>query len=377
MTLEISINGTPFTRWESASVQRSIDANCGVFRFTNSSEAPVFDYPVKAGDFVEILVSSVRKIVGFVDEVIGLQDDNSHTITVSGRDVTADIIDSSIPDGAKVTEGPISLRALCEKMVSELGVELPIVQQFNDIAGFTSEDLQAGGSGESAMGYLVSFARKRQVYLISDGNGNLVIYRPDTSDKAGTPLLHQFNGARNNVMSYSFKRSLQDRFNRYLCRSQDNFGFDSLADYSEGGVDRKNEVTDEQVRPGRYLEISAEESMTDEECKERAAEESNLRRALGTEYTATVCGFTEAGGLLWDFGRFVDIIDDYAGMTGNFLIKSVEYSLDTRAGGRTVLTCVPPDAYQVQAGPPTKSRRGADTGTAYQNETPPGRGGVR
>ena len=370
MIFEIRINGISFTLWESATVNRSIDSNSGAFRFTNSSTAPFIKYPVKTGDFVEILISGKRKIAGFIDSIIRNQDADSHTVEVSGRDNIQDLIDSSIPDGAKVTEGPITLKALCEKVIASLGAKIKVFEYVQGITEFSDEDLMAAGSGSTCMAYLVSFARKRQVYLVPDGSGNLLIFRPDKNAKSSGQLIHRISGNKNNIVSYSIRLDQNDRYNDYLCRSQDNFGFDPDADYSGEGTDRKSTVKDDQIRSTRYLEIKAEETMSEDECKSRAAEQSNHRRSLGTEYMATVPGVTQSDGTVLDFGQFVEITDDYADISGRFLIKSVEYSQDIKRGTRTRLIAVMPDAYQPIAQPSRATERIAGTGAAFQNKTP-------
>lgn len=376
MSFQIRINGKPFELWKSAVVQRSIDGNAGSFRFSTSSAAPISNYPAKTGDFVEITIDNRRTIAGWIDEISGSQDEGTHNIEVSGRDTTADLIDSSVPDAAKVTIGPIGLKALVEKVISSLGASIKVSSNVTGLTDFTNEDLQAAGSGSTCIAYLVSFARKRQVYLVSDGSGGIIIYRPDAGNLSKSPLIHTLNGRNNNVISYSFTFGQQQRFYKYLCRSQDNFGFSFIADYLGTGTDRKNDVVDDQIRKSRYKEIQAEETMDDAACLKRASEESNIRRAGGTTYTATVAGATQADGTLWDFGQFVKIIDDYAGISGTYLIKSVEFAIDVNEGTRTQLTCTPPDAYQVTAQPTAESKRSART-QGYQNETPPARGTVR
>ena len=99
--------------------------------------------------------------------------------------------------------------------------------------------------------------------------------------------------------------------------------------------------------------------MTDAECKERANEELNVRRAQALEYTPTLQGSSQTNGTVWDFGQFVDVVDDVKNVHGNFLIKAVEYAQDAQLGTRTTLTCVPPDAYQVIAEATTKTNRTA------------------
>lgn len=378
MSFEIRINGAPFRLWKSATVQRSIDSNAGAFRFTNSTGATAGTaYPVKTGDWVEILINGVRKIAGFVDEISGSQDESSHNVDVSGRDNTADLIDSSVPDAAKVTEGPVSLKKLIESTISAIGATIKVTSTITGLADFSGDELQTAGSGESCMSYLVSFARKRQVYLVPDGAGGLLIYRPDRSNRATTAIIHKPGEANNNVVTYSFRQSLQDRFNRYLCRSQDNVGSDPLAEYFGEGSNRNGTAADGKIRKSRYLEIQAEQSMDSNTCAERAAEEANIRRASGTTYTVSVPGAAQADGTLWDFGQFVRVQDDYAAIRGTFLIKSVEYSIDLTGGTRTQLTFVPPDAYQVTAEAPPADARAARAGETYSNETPKAQGTIR
>ena len=369
MSFQISINGQAFNLWESATVQRTIDANCGSFRFMNSSTTPLSEYPVKAGDFVQVLIDGKSVITGFIDEISDNLDDGYHIISISGRDNVQDLIDSSVPDSAKVEEGPISLEKLCENVITAIGAEIKVISDIT-LDDFNSEDLQASFSGGGCMEYLVNFARKRQVYLVSDGSGNLLIYRPDKTNKASSPIINLQDNRTNNILTYSVVRSQQNRFNKYLCRSQDNFGFSLDAEYEVDGTDRKGEVTDSQIRASRYIEIPAEESMSDDECLERAKEDANVRRANGLEYTATVAGTTQINGTVWDFGQFINVQDDFANVKGEFLIKAVEYSVDVDAGTRTTLTIVPTDAYQVLSEPSDEDKRTSDTGTAYQEPAP-------
>jgi prophage tail gpP-like protein len=372
MSFEIRVNGIPFTLWETASAQRSIDTNCGVFRFTSSVSSPIQDFPMKVGDFIEIVIDCIRKVVGFIDEMSDSQDKNSHALIMSGRDNIQDLIDSSVPDGAKVTEGPISLKKLCERVIAALPEppKIKVIEQVLGLLDFTEDELEAAPSSETCMAYLVGFARKRQVYLVPDGSGNLLIFRPDTANKASGSLINRVGGSTNNVLSYSVTRSQQNRFRKILCRSQDNFGFDPFADADGEGTDRNAEAEDGQIRGTRYLEIQAEESMNAAECLERASEEANIRRSMGQPYTVTVAEHAPPDGTVWDFGQFVPIDDEIAGVKGEHLIKSVEWSEDVRLGSKTRMVCVQSDAYQVIAEPTAATKRKSTTAPSLENEVP-------
>jgi prophage tail gpP-like protein len=301
------------------------------------------------------------------------EDPGSHSLIISGRDNIQDLIDSSVPDSAKVTEGPISLKKLCERVINSLPVPpaIKVIEKVFGLLDFTEDELESAGSAEKCMEYLVNFARKRQVYLVPDGSGNLLIFRPDTSNKASEPLINRIGSSTNNVKKSFVTRSQQNRFRKILCRSQDNFGVDPFADSDGEGTDRNDKAEDGQIRATRYLEIQAEETMTKEECEERAKEEVNIRRAMGQPYTAIVAGNSQSDGTVWDFGQFVQIDDEVKGVTGEHLIKSVEYSVSLPPiGTRTRMVCVQSDAYQVIAEPTAATKRKSTTAPSLENEVP-------
>jgi prophage tail gpP-like protein len=368
MSFEIQLNGRPFSLWESASVTRSIDSNTGTFSFSNSSRLPAA-YPVRAGDAVRVLIHGVPVLTGYVDEVSASGDSGSNTISVSGRDTTADLIDSSLPDGAKSIAGLLTLSDLAEKVASELGAKIGVVDS-TGLENFLADAQVDGSTGSTCMDLLTSYARKLQVYIIADGRGRLEIFRPG-GKKASSPLLHLINGRQNNVKSWSVKAGYQKRYNRYICRSQDNVGFDPDADYGDNGTARTGDIEDQTIRAGRIIEVQAEESMTDEQCTKRANEEANLRRARSTEYTATVAGTQQANGELWSIGQIVIANDEFAGIRGEYIIRSAKYSIDVGSGSQTTLTLAPVDAYTVQGVENVGNKRKSRSPSQIENQSAP------
>lgn len=365
--IEVTINGTPYALFKTITVSRSLDNASGSFMITTSSNAPD-TFPINRGDVISISVDGVSKLYGFIDEINISGDNESHSISFPGRDNTCDLIDSSVPDGAKVIEEQISLKSMCEKVISELGIQMQVEDNSGQTNIFTEEDLQAAESGDAAIDYLQSYARKKQVFLIPSGDGKLIIYRPG-QEVATTDLIHRYNDNRNNVKSYNVRQSQQARFNQYYVRSQDNYGFFDDADYGVDGTKRTGIVTDDSIRTGRYLEIVAEESMDDETCLARAKEEANIRRARSTSYSCVVAGTSMADGTPWDIGQTVTVNDEIANVRGSFIIRSVEYSQSSDAGTQTSITCAPIDAYKVQPVETPGDKRVSNM--PLQSDTPP------
>lgn len=361
MSFEIFVNGELFTLWETASFSRSIDTPAGQFQFSSTQKAPA-QYPVKKGDYVQIMLNDVPMITGYID-ILRAQGakDSGQVVRVIGRDNTQDLIDSSMPDAVKNIQGPISLQALCERVISSINANIEVVdvssppprvstlQDFPEGTDFTAD------SGRECMEYLISFARKRQVYLVPDGAGRLQLFRPGLF-RATSPLLNVVNGQRNNIIAYELNLDDTQRFNRYRIRSQDNFGSDDNASY-DGGEDRSGDATDNEIRRSRYFETQAPESFNEGEVTQTALEVLNIRKSHSTDYTCTVQGSTDNNGNIWDIGQTVQVNDEFADVEGDFIIRAVTHEISLARGTKTVITVAPPEAYQVRETTPTDERK--------------------
>lgn len=360
-SFEIRVNGVPFQLWETAQIDRSIDTNCGAFMFTSTGRAG--PYPVKEGDEVQVSVGGVQRITGFVDRYEEILDAGKHQVSITGRDNIQDLIDSSIPDSAKAISGPTSLKTLCEKVIASLGASISVIDQTSGIADFTADDFFNAGSGGNAIDFLTNFARKRRVYINSDGRGSLVLFRPGRVD-AAIALTNVLDNARNNVISARKINDLSMRFGRYAVRSQSNFGSSPNADYAGSGTDMLGTVTDSAVRSSRYLEVQSEESLSDgTETDTRVQEEANLRRARSSAYECTVVGVSQTADRLWELGELVKVKDDFLNISGRFFVRSISHFLSVDEGAVTRLVLSPPDAYAGQgaASRDTKRRGSLET----------------
>jgi prophage tail gpP-like protein len=363
---QIRVEGQRYDLWQSARVFRSIDKTSGVFSFTSTSTSPI-----KAGSRCQILLNDVAILTGFIDSFKAQGSMVSgQNISVEGRDNTADLIDSSMKDDVKMLEGPLSLKALCERVISSLGASIPVTSNI-DISDFGEQTNFTADSGRGCMEFLVDFARKKQVYLIADGEGRLELFRPG-ANRSNTALLNEKNGVMNNVISWSVAYKHQDRFNTYVVRSQDNFGFDDDADYADQGVSRTGDAIDSEIRSSRYFERQTPETSDGLEVVQSAIELANLRKAKASEYNCVVAGATQPNGDVWAFGQLVSVSDDFAGLKGMFLIKAVDFNIDVKRGSTTTLTLVPPEAYQVRLTTPGDERlasRSPDLQTSSPSNT--------
>lgn len=356
MSVKLRTNGIDFEFWKSSTLTRSIDNLVGTASLTVS---PLFGQPlpVKTGQLASFIVDDAVKCEGFIDRVGATGDSSSHDITVQFRDRGQDLIDSSVPDEVKEFEGPITVQELVQQVMNGLGINAKVINQAPSITPFEEGETIAAESGQAAFDFLQDYARKRNVFLTGDGLGNIIIYKPAQVSNVIGNLTHIANNNQNNVKSWSVDIGENERFGEILVRSQDSPAWDDDASSGEDGVNRNAIVIDNAIRKSRYLEIIAEQSMNDAECRARAEEEINIRRSRSLTYTATVAGFKSNKGQVWDINNLVNIQDDFAGVRGLFLIKEVSYSSDLTSGDITALTCVAPDAYKTISTPSKSEER--------------------
>lgn len=361
----LKVNEKNYSNWTALSIRRSVDEFCGSFSFT-STDTQEQGYPVKRGDPVEILVNGVKRVVGFVDKIRADYSTSAHSITVMGRDNTSNVIDSDVPNNWKVAENVTKIKdfpTLCRFILNATGNrDIPIVNAAGRITPFTDEEKQEAEPGQKAMDFLSSFAAKRNVYLNTDGSGAFRIFLPQNIPATDSISLVKTTPNRNNVLSRTFSEDDADRYRRITVRSQEN---SSGGFYDFEAADATGTATDSGVRTGRILDFIAEETMTDAECRNRARQEVNIRRARSTEYVCTVAGAVQSDGAPWDYGLTVSVVDEVADINGTFFIRSATTTKSIDRGTITTLVLVPPDAYKVKAELTAQDKRKTNLGTKY------------
>ena len=339
----ITLFDTAFKTFKRVVVSRTIDGVCGEFSITMTRPANN-SKPFKAGDVIDIKLDGNQVMRGKVYSIDIEGDAFDDYIIISGRDITGDLVDSTVPDSAKVFTDGVGIISIADKIIEAKGLSNDIIAingTGGPIAPFTKKEIISCEIGDTVIEFLMKYCRKRQLFLNTSPTGALVFFKAD-GDKTGNRLINNLKNNNNNVTDYKARFSIADRFYKYTCKTQSSGG------WSDGNVDSKASVFDPDVSSFRETEFKLEEGFSgSEECKKRAAEESNVRRARAFEYSATVVGFKDKS--LWNINQLVNVSDDKAGVQGEFLIREVEYKVDSREGSTSKLTVTNKDAYTAEA----------------------------
>jgi prophage tail gpP-like protein len=265
-------------------------------------------------------------ISGYVDDANPRYTDRRHGITVTGRDLTGDLLDCSAPS---TQYSGRTLAQVATALCKPYGVG---VKTQTDVGGeFTT---LKNNEGDTVYDTLEQAARIRAVLLLSDGLGNLLLSR------AGTDRLSTVLATGQNILECEARYSHRDRYSKYTVKGQ-SAGSDDW--YGEDAAQPMATVKDPAIKRYRPLTVLAEDPVDAAAAAKRAGWERNVRYGRSRRLTYTVPGWFHADGL-WTPNHLVRVRDAYLGLDDYRLIAGVDLRL-SRDGFRAELELMPRETF--------------------------------
>lgn len=331
--VRLKVSGQLYGGWQEIRIQRSIEQIAGKFdlRVTERWSGQDEPRPIRPGEECQILIDDQPIITGYVDDVGIDYDAESHSVNVSGRDRTGDLVDCSAPptqwsqhtllDGARRLAKPFGIDVKAEV---DVGARFPWL---------------TNNPGDTVFDTLDAAAKIRAVLLISDGLGGLVITRASKEPLGVTLALGD------NVLACSASFSHKDRFKDYSVLGQRSGWGDTV--YGLAAAQPSGKSTDSYIKRYRPLTIVADKPVDIGGARTRAEWERNVRYGRSQSIAYTVQGWTYAPGKLWPINRLIQVWDKFLGFEEvERLITGVTFTLDAN-GTRTELALMPREAFEL------------------------------
>lgn len=359
MSIILTVNGKQYDNFINATVEKRMDALCDTFTFQLSiPEGEVL--PFTGGEACQVFVNNQLALTGNI-EIVGVDyNADNHLITISGRDKTGDLLDSTLDIISDLkASSNLTLQAIIEKVISSLGLDITVSTQATIEPFNKAEDVVSPEPGQNAFEFIERYARKRQVLLRSDADGNVVITSP-TNTVVNSPLRNIFNFNGNNIKRGSVSYDSTGRYRFYKFGSSANpsaFNFAGEVTVAQA-VDQKGFTTDKEVKRARTLILTAEVPMSNEQCAKRAQWEANVRKAKSRVFSATVQGFNNLTGVLWDFNTLVSVVDNFTNIDATMLINTVNFTYSLTEGSLTTLGLLNRKAYTLELSEPVTEKVG-------------------
>ena len=332
--------------WEgftSTSIKKDADSLSGTFNISLTPYAnkdKIIIAPIFTGNKIELYINDKPVINGYIDDVNISYTDISHSISISGRDKSMDLIDSSVVRNLSIN-APYSLNKMVNAVLKNIGLENEI-KVLNEVGNIQYEENFETERGANLWQSLNKYLQKKSIYATTDYNGNIVLFQGNRGD-TNISLFNTLDRPTN-IKSANFTDSYKQRFNKIsvISQSPSIFSFGEFA--NQGG--EKYSIKDNNIRASRQLEFVPKVSLTSEECLDLAKFERNIRKIKGQTYSCVVQGFEQTkNGKLWEPLYLVEVEDIFMDINDNLLIKSVEFTQDIEGGSLTTLGLVSKDAY--------------------------------
>jgi prophage tail gpP-like protein len=351
--LTLTVGGMIYAGWKEIVVSRHIDHMASGFSIglTERWAGQNQPWPIMPFAPCTIKIGNDLVLTGYVDGPAPGFTRASHTVTVSGRSKTSDLLDCT-PD---IKSGQFKgytleqiARAVCQLFSIDVLVQTPATQIFPDAT------LQRC---ETAFAFLERLARLAGVLLTDDSMGRLVLTTAGTA-RATTRLVEG-----QNIEAGSAKLDGRRRFSQYIVKGQHALaaaaanwggagGTGSASSAAAGPVivDMKAVALDTAVPRYRPKVTLAEAQLDQAGMQRRASWERNYAFGRATEADITVQGWRQVDGTLWAINQLVPVTSPWLQIDQDLLIAGTTFKLDDSGGRTTALRLGPIEGFTPDPG---------------------------
>lgn len=330
--VNLIINDTIYTGWLSVSVNISIENLSGTFQLTLTDRWAGLDNPVviKGTDSCVLTINNQVVITGYIDRIYRAIDGKSHTITISGRDKSADLIDCSIVNGTGQYK-MLSLVQIANRICEPFGIN--VTSNVATGAIFKTFNVEQGSSAYEA---LQKLCQARACLAVSNGLGDIVITQAGTNDTA-TPLVEGIN-----ILQASAENDYSYRFSQYIVKGQSQGNIDLDVDSITGS---QAVVNDDEILRYRPLVIVADGQADSKNCETRALWEKFTRKGRSRRFQVKTAGWIQPiSGQIWALNQLITLQAPSLSVFDKLLVVGITFDLSD-AGEIATLELTSPDAY--------------------------------
>lgn len=338
-----------FSGWKSINVTRSIEHVAG--QFTLGVTVARGDDPalLTPGPACQLEIDGQRIITGYVDAVERVIDATTHTITLTGRDKTGDLVDC-----AAMYKGGQWRSATLEKIANDLcapfGVGVIWEAEGKDAAApFKVWQIEPS---ETVFENLARAARHRGIIITSNPDGDLVF------TKAGAQSIAVLSLGKE-IQRLQTTQSWAERFSLYRIQGDNAAGGlwgETQTAAQTSGI--KKDTADGEITRYRPTIILSDDNLTAKTGAARGDWERRRAMAHGQPVTVTLTTWQTPGGDIWQPNRLVTINAPGESLNNaELLIVSVSLTLD-ESGEHAELQLMPRDGFDEPAQKESKNNGG-------------------
>lgn len=344
--IRLKVNGLSYGGWTSVRVSQSMDQICGSFGFSSSDKYPgkPSNWQMSLGDYCEVEVEGTVICSGYIDDFPISYDANSHSIQISGRDKTADLVDCSFVDPTNSVKGEWlnqTVLKLIQNICNPFDISVVVDSSVSSDLTGTVKRFSAN-QGDTAFDSILRLCKHKAVLPLSYGDGKLTLTRAGVKRAVNTLELGI------NILSGDLSQSNKERFSKYIVKGTGNE--DESLDLPSI-TEPFGEATDEVITRYRPIIIIAEGEITTGDCQKQARFEARNRAGRSRSIDYVVQGWLQSNKKPWEINSIVRVKDTNFSIDETKLISAIDFSYDDSSGELTTLTLVDKEAYELREEP--------------------------
>jgi prophage tail gpP-like protein len=300
---------------------------------------------VVEGAPVKVLVGGELVLTGYVDDIDHSVSKTSHTFSMSGRDLAADLVDCSAPI---FTAKLVSLQQVASKITSLFRIKAPLID-----ADLTRvREKISIEPGDTAWDALARAAEANGLWPWFEPDGTLVVGGPDYSTPVVATLILRRDGDGNNVLSLAKHNSMNGRYSKVTV-----YGQTPGTDTEQGKPNQHGAWSDDGVIRHRPKIVVDHECDSPAVCRDRAHKIISDSRLNGLTLSAVVQGHRIAEGQLWKPMQRIHVISEPHEIDGVFFLMTRKFTRNRHDGTRTALTLKEDGVWVIDAHPHKNQHR--------------------
>lgn len=340
----LTVNGLDYGGWKSVEISAGLERQARDFNLSITWKWPGQNVavPIKKGDRCEVRIGGDLVLTGWVFATPISYDDKQINLSVTGRSLTADLVDCAAVNkpGQWKNQGVLSI---VQALAAPYSVT--VLSEIAETAKLSDHTIEPGETVFESIDRLLTLFR---VFSTDDAQGRVVLAQPGSQGRAVDRL--ELGG---NILSGDAPLDFSGVFSEYRVIGQRS-GTDE--DFAKTVSEISASVTDDRTGRKRVLVIHESGQLTNELAQARANWERGHRMGKALTVTYKVRGWRQSNGALWRHNMLVRVVDPLIGFDRDMLISEITYSLSAEGTVATVVVG-PPDGFEPEPFDPHKRRK--------------------
>ena len=342
--VSLTVDGLDYGGWKSVEISAGLERQARDFNLSITWQWPgqPVAIPIRQGAKCLVRIGDDLVLTGWVFASPISYDDKQITLSITGRSLTADLVDCAAVNkpGQWNGQGVLSIvKALAAPYNITVRSEIP------ESAKLSDHTIKPGETAFESIDRLLTLFR---VFSTDDAQGRVLLAKPGSEGRAVDAL-----EMGKNLKAADAALDFSGVFSQYQVLGQKS-GTDD--EFGAKASEVSAVLNDDRTTRKRVLIIQESGQMTDELAGARANWERGTRMGKALSTTYTVQGWRQSNGALWRHNMLVRVIDPIIGFDRDMLISEITYSLSEQ-GTVTKMVVGPPDGFEPEPHDPHKDRK--------------------